>query len=276
MAASGGWRGPARASYTTLPQPGDGAHLSPGSKLSASGAGVKRMGRTLRYGISTLAAALVHPTRAPADDESRPSRLERPMVLGGSTGLMWEEFLDPPVLLLFSVVVVALGIARWHWSHMNGRFFTVVEGQLFRSGAMRPRSPAAEGAPPRHPRRRSICARRGPRWIASATPWPRSASSTSTCPRSRCRAPRPSTRCWRCSTSPRTAPPSCTATTASGAPRSSKRSAAWSTSAGRTIARYPCCVGAPGSWASARVRRSRRFVQGYVPRRERLSIAEPS
>lgn len=96
------------------------------------------MGRAVRDGISTLAEALIQPTRAPADDGSRPSHLERPFVLGGSTGLMWEEFLDPPLVLLFSVVVVALGIARWHWSHMNGRFFTVVDGQLFRSGAMRP------------------------------------------------------------------------------------------------------------------------------------------
>ena len=96
------------------------------------------MGSAVRDRISTLAAALIHPTRAPADDESTRSSPEQRLLLGGSTGLMWEEFLDPPLVLLFSVVVVALGIARWHWSHMNGRFFTVVEGQLFRSGAMRP------------------------------------------------------------------------------------------------------------------------------------------
>jgi protein tyrosine phosphatase (PTP) superfamily phosphohydrolase (DUF442 family) len=51
---------------------------------------------------------------------------------------MWEELLDPPSLILFAIVVVVLGVLRWHWSHMNGRFFTVVEGELFRSGALRP------------------------------------------------------------------------------------------------------------------------------------------
>jgi len=96
------------------------------------------MGRTVRYGILILAEALVHPTRSPSDDEGRPSVPGRPLVFGGSTGLMWEEFLDPPTLLVLSIVVVALGVARWHWSHTNGRFFTVVEGQLFRSGALRP------------------------------------------------------------------------------------------------------------------------------------------
>jgi protein tyrosine phosphatase (PTP) superfamily phosphohydrolase (DUF442 family) len=70
--------------------------------------------------------------------KARPSVSGRPFVFGGSTGLMWEELLDPPTLLLFSIAVVVLGVARWHWSHMNGRFFTVVDGQLFRSGALRP------------------------------------------------------------------------------------------------------------------------------------------
>lgn len=51
---------------------------------------------------------------------------------------MWQDLLDPPVLILISLVVVALGVARWQWSHLHGRFFTVVEGQLFRSGALRP------------------------------------------------------------------------------------------------------------------------------------------
>jgi protein tyrosine phosphatase (PTP) superfamily phosphohydrolase (DUF442 family) len=96
------------------------------------------MGRAVRYRLLTLADALLHPARRPADDESGPSRTEAPLLLGGSTGLMWEEILDPPFLLAFSIVVVVLGIARWQWSHMHGRFFTVVEGQLFRSGAIRP------------------------------------------------------------------------------------------------------------------------------------------
>ena len=51
---------------------------------------------------------------------------------------MWDALLDRPYLLIFAVVAVALGVARWQWSHLHGRFFTVVEGQLFRSGALRP------------------------------------------------------------------------------------------------------------------------------------------
>ena len=96
------------------------------------------MERTARRAFLALARGWIHPARPAADDESRPSFLERPFVLGGSTGFMWEDILDPPTLLMFSAVVVALGAARWHWSHRNGRFFTVVDGQLFRSGAMPP------------------------------------------------------------------------------------------------------------------------------------------
>jgi protein tyrosine phosphatase (PTP) superfamily phosphohydrolase (DUF442 family) len=92
----------------------------------------------VRTGLSSLASALVHPLRAPADDDRRASVSEQPFVFGGSTGVLWEDLLDPPLMLAFSLVVVALGIARWHWSHRNGRFFTVVDGQLFRSGAMPP------------------------------------------------------------------------------------------------------------------------------------------
>jgi len=96
------------------------------------------MGLSVRCGILALADGLVNPSRAPADDRSRPSVLERPFLFGGSTGLGWEELLDPPLFLVFSALVLAFGVARWRWTHVNGRFFTVVEGQLFRSGAMRP------------------------------------------------------------------------------------------------------------------------------------------
>jgi protein tyrosine phosphatase (PTP) superfamily phosphohydrolase (DUF442 family) len=96
------------------------------------------MGRAVRDRLLTLADGLAHPARAPADDESRRSIPGRPFAFGGATGMMWEELTDPPMLLVFSIVVVALGVARWHWSHINGRFFTVVEGELFRWGAMRP------------------------------------------------------------------------------------------------------------------------------------------
>ena len=96
------------------------------------------MGRAVRDRLLTLAGGLVHPARPPADDESSRSFPGQPFVFGGSAGVMWEDLTDPPLLLVFSLVVVVLGAARWHWSHVNGRFFTVVEGQLFRSGAMRP------------------------------------------------------------------------------------------------------------------------------------------
>jgi protein tyrosine/serine phosphatase len=51
---------------------------------------------------------------------------------------MWADLLSPGPLLVFGLVVVALAVARWQWSHLHGRFFTVEEGQLFRSGALRP------------------------------------------------------------------------------------------------------------------------------------------
>lgn len=44
----------------------------------------------------------------------------------------------PSLLLAAGAVLLMIGAARWHWSHSRGRFFTVVEGQLFRSGALRP------------------------------------------------------------------------------------------------------------------------------------------
>lgn len=67
-----------------------------------------------------------------------PADARRPFVLGGSTGLAWEEFLDPPLLLVVGLLVVGLVLARWYWSHVHCRFFTVVDGQVYRSGAMRP------------------------------------------------------------------------------------------------------------------------------------------
>jgi protein tyrosine phosphatase (PTP) superfamily phosphohydrolase (DUF442 family) len=96
------------------------------------------MGRAVRDRLLTLAGGWVHRARPPADDESSRSFPGRPFVFGGSAGMLWEDLTDPPLLLVFSLVAVVLGAARWHWSHVNGRFFTVVDGQLFRSGAMPP------------------------------------------------------------------------------------------------------------------------------------------
>jgi protein tyrosine/serine phosphatase len=49
-----------------------------------------------------------------------------------------EEWGDPAVLLAGAVALVVLGLLRWHWSHRHGRFFTVVEGEVYRSRALRP------------------------------------------------------------------------------------------------------------------------------------------
>jgi protein tyrosine phosphatase (PTP) superfamily phosphohydrolase (DUF442 family) len=67
-----------------------------------------------------------------------PAEGRQPFVLGGSTGLVWEELLDPPLLLGVGLLVVSLALARWYWSHRHCRFFTVVGGQVYRSGAMHP------------------------------------------------------------------------------------------------------------------------------------------
>jgi protein tyrosine phosphatase (PTP) superfamily phosphohydrolase (DUF442 family) len=96
------------------------------------------MGRSLRYGVWALVASMLHPVQATADDQGWRSSSELPAAFGGSAGFVWEEFVDPPLLMVLSLVLVVLGVARWHWSHRNGRFFTVVEGELFRSGALPP------------------------------------------------------------------------------------------------------------------------------------------
>jgi protein tyrosine phosphatase (PTP) superfamily phosphohydrolase (DUF442 family) len=93
------------------------------------------MGRGLRYGLWALGVVTLHPARAAADDEGWRSISE--LSVAGGSGFMWE-LLDPPLLGVVSIVVVALGVVRWRWSHRHGRFFTVVDGQLFRSGAMPP------------------------------------------------------------------------------------------------------------------------------------------
>jgi protein tyrosine phosphatase (PTP) superfamily phosphohydrolase (DUF442 family) len=93
------------------------------------------MGRAVCYGLLSLAGSLLHSARAAADDDSWRSIAERPLV-GGSAEAMWD--VDAPLALMISFVVVVLAAVRWHWSHRNGRFFTVVPGQLFRSGAMPP------------------------------------------------------------------------------------------------------------------------------------------
>jgi protein tyrosine/serine phosphatase len=52
--------------------------------------------------------------------------------------MTWDTLLHHWPLLLGVALVIGLGAARWSWSHRHGRFFTVVEGQLFRSGAIPP------------------------------------------------------------------------------------------------------------------------------------------
>lgn len=42
------------------------------------------------------------------------------------------------LLLAGAAFLPCLGALRWHWSHGRNRFFTIVEGKFFRSGAMKP------------------------------------------------------------------------------------------------------------------------------------------
>src|SRR5687768_14076617 len=88
-----------------------------------------------RAALLVLGASALHAGRSAADDGGWRSIAERPLV-GGSAEAMWD--VDPPLALMIAFVVVVLAAARWHWSHRNGRFFTVVPGELFRSGAMPP------------------------------------------------------------------------------------------------------------------------------------------
>ena len=74
-----------------------------------------------------------------------PVNAKRPFVLGGAAGLLGQETdlfggeaLDPVVWIALATLVVGLGLARWYWSHVRCRFFEVVDGQVYRSGAMRP------------------------------------------------------------------------------------------------------------------------------------------
>jgi protein tyrosine phosphatase (PTP) superfamily phosphohydrolase (DUF442 family) len=99
--------------------------------------GVGMIGRALRDGLFSCVAATLHPSHAAADDEGWRSISELSVALGGP-GSMWRELLDPPLLAVFSFALFVLGVARWRWSHRHGRFFTVVDGQLFRSGAIPP------------------------------------------------------------------------------------------------------------------------------------------
>lgn len=87
---------------------------------------------------SEARAAEVQVACPPADAIGMPADARRPFVLGGSTGLAWEELLDPTLLLGVALLVVGVALARWYWSHMHCRFFKVVDGQVYRSGAMRP------------------------------------------------------------------------------------------------------------------------------------------
>jgi protein tyrosine phosphatase (PTP) superfamily phosphohydrolase (DUF442 family) len=96
------------------------------------------IGRCLCGGLLALAASVLHSVHAAADDGGRRSITEPPLASGGSAGFVWDSLLDPPLLVILGLVVIVAAIARWRWSHRHGRFFTVVEGELFRSGAMPP------------------------------------------------------------------------------------------------------------------------------------------
>lgn len=80
--------------------------------------------------------AAIQTARPLSDDEGMP-RARRPLVLGGA-GMGFEELLDPPLFVAVGLLVVFVAISRWYWSHRHCRFFTVVEGQVYRSGAMSP------------------------------------------------------------------------------------------------------------------------------------------
>ena len=65
----------------------------------------------------------------------------RPWLLGGAggvAGIGFETLLDPPLLVTVGWLVVAVAAARWYWSHRHHRFFTIVEGVVYRSAAMPP------------------------------------------------------------------------------------------------------------------------------------------
>jgi protein tyrosine phosphatase (PTP) superfamily phosphohydrolase (DUF442 family) len=64
---------------------------------------------------------------------------KQPFVLGGAAGMLSEDVFDPLLPLAVGCLLVGLGIVRWYWSHMRCRFFTIVDGQVYRSGAMSPR-----------------------------------------------------------------------------------------------------------------------------------------
>jgi protein tyrosine phosphatase (PTP) superfamily phosphohydrolase (DUF442 family) len=50
-----------------------------------------------------------------------------------------EELVDSPLLgWMAPFALLAPAAVRWYWSHVFGRFFTVAEGHLYRSAALRP------------------------------------------------------------------------------------------------------------------------------------------
>lgn len=73
--------------------------------------------------------------RVPEPARMRP--FARPTLLGGANGFVMDEWIDP-WLAAIPIVLVAFALLRWHWSHRHGRFFTVVEGHIYRSRALRP------------------------------------------------------------------------------------------------------------------------------------------
>jgi len=69
----------------------------------------------------------------------------RALVLGGSLALcpseipLTEGAIEASLPLAFGVVPVAIALGRWYWAHVSCRFFPIIEGDLYRSGALRPR-----------------------------------------------------------------------------------------------------------------------------------------
>ncbi len=66
---------------------------------------------------SEARAAEVQVACPPADAIGMPADARRPFVLGGSTGLAWEELLDPPLLLGVALLVVGAAFAAWAVTH---------------------------------------------------------------------------------------------------------------------------------------------------------------
>src|SRR5262245_49010082 len=92
--------------------------------------------RLLAAAGGCTAPADVQTVRRPADGKRM--RAQRSPLGGAATSVGAWEWLDPEFFLGIGFVLVVLAAARWYWSHRHHRFFTIVEGQVYRSAAMPP------------------------------------------------------------------------------------------------------------------------------------------